>query len=101
MPQTQEHPLVIESNTTIMIYDLVYMYSERGVAMLLSKVLEKKQDRQHENEMLLLFVCRQKKGEKQKKEEIETNTRETSKEVTSLVERLIHFRWMFRRTKNG
>jgi len=52
--------------------------------MLLSKVLEKKQDRQHENEMqllLMLFVCRQKKGGEAKKEVTETNTRETSKEL--------------------
>lgn len=70
--------------------------------MLLSKVLEKKQDRQHENEMqllLMLFVCR-KRGGRSKKEETEINTRETSKEVTSSVERLIDFHWrMFRRYK--
>jgi len=58
--------------------------AKEGVAMLLSKVLEKKQDRQHENEMqllLMLFVCRQKKGGEAKKEVTETNTRETSKEL--------------------
>jgi hypothetical protein len=68
--------------------------AKEGVKMLLSKVLEKKQDRQHENEMqlLMLFVCKRRRGEA-KKEETETNTRETSKEVTSLVERLIDFHW--------
>ena len=43
--------------------------------MLLSKVLEKKQDRQHENEMqllLMLFVCQTEGGEA-KKEEKEIN----------------------------
>lgn len=44
--------------------------AKEGVAMLLSKVLEKKQDRQHENEMqllLMLFVCQTEGGEAKKK----------------------------------
>jgi len=42
--------------------------------------------------LLMLFVFQTEEGGEAKKEETETNTRETSKEVTSLVERLIHFR---------